>query len=477
MILIVLGVTLEQSSRAMEKQVLQTEHVVLDLLGDIARVALLTGEYDDLQAHVERAETNERIRKLIIYDTRGIVVVASDVVDVGVDAINLLTQSTKEWRQQLLRNASGPLGNIAIQYTSGALEKSKKDAFEVGMFVAIFGMLAIAIIGVLTGYLMTRKLVVLSDVAQQISNGNLDVKTGLKGNDEIARLGQTFDEMVVSIKRTVAALKSRETDLKKAHGDLEDRVRERTEELAEARDQAVRASTTKSEFLANMSHGLRTPLNAIIGYSELMLEEMEYNDNDDYIGDLNKINSSGKHLLGLVNNVLDLSKIEAGKMRVHLGVVHLNSLVELVLNNTKPLLEKKQNTFELDDCATAQELWTDEAMLSQTLINLMGNAAKFTEDGKISLSIEDEARDGIEGLRFTLSDTGIGISREQISNLFEQFEQADTSYTRKYEGTGLGLTISRHFIKLLGGDIWATSEPNKGSQFYIWVPIRSVPNK
>ena len=245
-------------------------------------------------------------------------------------------------------------------------------------------------------------------------------------------------------------------------------------ELITARDEALEASRTKTAFLANMSHELRTPMNAIIGYSEMLAEEAEDAGVEEFIPDLNKIQSAGKHLLSLINDILDLSKIESGKMTVYLEAFDVRSLVEDVAATVKPLLSKNNNKLILNIQPELGAMTSDLTKVRQTLFNLMSNASKFTENGTITLSTNLDKSGLSSNVTFAVQDTGIGMTPEQCGKLFQAFSQADASTTRKYGGTGLGLAISRRFCQILGGDITVTSIPGTGSTFTVILPLQSV---
>ena len=245
-------------------------------------------------------------------------------------------------------------------------------------------------------------------------------------------------------------------------------------EAVTARDDAEAANRTKSAFLANMSHELRTPMNAIIGYSEMLAEEAEDAGVEEFIPDLNKIQSAGKHLLSLINDILDLSKIESGKMTVYLEAFDVRSLVEDVAATVKPLLSKNNNKLILNIQPELGAMTSDLTKVRQTLFNLLSNASKFTENGTITLSTNLDKSGLSSNVTFAVQDTGIGMTPEQCGKLFQAFSQADASTTRKYGGTGLGLAISRRFCQILGGDITVTSMPGTGSTFTVILPLQSV---
>jgi CheY-like chemotaxis protein len=227
-----------------------------------------------------------------------------------------------------------------------------------------------------------------------------------------------------------------------------------------------------------MSHELRTPLNAIIGYSEILREDAQDRGDSNSEADLVKIETAGKHLLGLINDILDLSKIEAGRMDLHLEDVDLARLAAEVKVLVTPLMDKNANRFEIDLPADIGAMHVDVVKLKQSLVNLLSNAAKFTKNGVVKLSVAKEKSDsGRPVFRFAVTDSGIGMTDEQMGRLFQAFTQADASTTRNYGGTGLGLTITKHFATMLGGDISVTSKPGEGSTFTIVLPdgAKSVP--
>ena len=235
------------------------------------------------------------------------------------------------------------------------------------------------------------------------------------------------------------------------------------------------ANQAKSAFLANMSHELRTPLNAIIGYSELIREVSLELNHSEFAQDAENIQVAGKHLLSLINNVLDLSKIEAGKMDVHMEKIDVKNLLDELESTISPLLDQNNNQLIVEIEGSVDKITSDITKLRQILINLTSNANKFTNNGEITINVWRSEEQGSTWCNFRIQDTGIGMTPDQLSKLFKPFSQAEDSTARDYGGTGLGLTISKHFCHILGGDIRVESEPGKGSIFTISLPKLTTP--
>jgi signal transduction histidine kinase/DNA-binding response OmpR family regulator len=355
------------------------------------------------------------------------------------------------------------LGVVEVIIGKDNMRKSVTSVFLVNISISIA--LALVLLMVLRYFThrLTHPLYNLSDIMGMAKEGQTNVRALHDGPQEISTMARAFNNMM-------AALEERDQQLREQNEQLEQRVAERTTELAIARDDALRASQAKSAFLANMSHELRTPLNAIIGYSEILEEDARDEGLDHFGADLHKIKSAGNHLLTLINNVLDLSKIEAGKMEVDLGDFSIISMVEEIESFCLPLVAKNHNTFE-SDCPDDIGVMTADAMkIRQSILNLISNASKFTENGTITLKVRREVMDGEDWIAYHITDTGIGMTPEQVDKVFKEFTQADTSTTRKYGGTGLGLAISKRFSEMMGGNIQVSSELNKGSTFTMRVP-------
>jgi PAS domain S-box-containing protein len=266
------------------------------------------------------------------------------------------------------------------------------------------------------------------------------------------------------------------TERTKADLQIKEQIRiiaEQNIELEKARDLAMQANKTKSAFLANMSHELRTPLNAIIGYSEMLIEEMADPSQVQYREDLDKIRLAGRNLLSLINEVLDLSKIEAGKMELYLEQFDIKTLINEITATVQPLITKSENTLVADIAATIPHLYLDLTKVRQILFNLISNATKFTTKGTIRLSAKMLQAEGPDSRRIELkiSDTGIGLTEEQQSKLFKEFSQADSSTTRKYGGTGLGLAITKRFTEMMKGSITVESRLDQGTTFTVTLPV------
>ncbi|MCB9992219.1 MAG: response regulator [Hyphomicrobiaceae bacterium] len=250
-----------------------------------------------------------------------------------------------------------------------------------------------------------------------------------------------------------------------------DEHKQTLEKLRVSKDVAERASKAKSEFLAKMSHELRTPLNAVLGYTEILLEDAEIDGNGSMIADLNKISAAGKHLLAMVNDILDISKIEAGRMDLNLDLIDIDRMFDEIEHTARPLAAKNANQFQIERSGPLGTLRSDPTKLRQVILNLLSNASKFTQNGMITLKGEAVERDGRKFIDISVIDTGIGISEEQLAQLFSNFTQADAHISAVYGGTGLGLSLSQNLARLMGGDILVQSKVNVGSTFRLAVPV------
>lgn len=254
-------------------------------------------------------------------------------------------------------------------------------------------------------------------------------------------------------------------------GTLAENLNRMNDELKSLYQQIESASRHKSDFLASMSHELRTPLNAIIGYSEMLMEDAEDLNQKSFIPDLQKIRTSGRHLLALINDILDLCKIEAGKIVLSPETFDILGLIREVVSTVKPLAEKNSNFLEINFDDNLGTMYADITRVRQMLFNLLSNACKFTEQGTITIEAARDVTEAAEWLSIRIRDTGIGITREQMERLFQPFSQADIQTSRKYGGTGLGLSITRQFCEMMGGEITAKSEFGRGTTFTVRLPL------
>jgi len=369
-----------------------------------------------------------------------------------------------------------PVGTLFLQSDMSQWNsRAKRYALFLLVFMLGSDLLALLIAAKLQT-LISGPILRLEDTMHMVSaQKNYEVRALKFYDDEIGRLIDGFNTMLSEIQQGDSALQSANDALKAQTLELENEIIQRKQaqdELLSAKRTAEDASRAKSSFLANMSHELRTPLNAIIGYSEMIEEEIQDTGQFQNVQDVKKIQSAGKHLLSLINDVLDLSKIEAGKMGLHLENFDVAQMIQEMVSTFKPTIAKNSNKLEIQLADDLGHMRADVTKVRQILFNLMSNACKFTNQGTISLDVERTTATNREWVRFRVSDTGIGISPEQQKNLFKEFAQADVSISRKYGGTGLGLAISHRFAQLMGGYFTAESEEGKGSVFTVYLPAK-----
>ncbi|WP_305041591.1 sensor histidine kinase [Geoalkalibacter sp.] len=309
---------------------------------------------------------------------------------------------------------------------------------------------------------LTKPISQLSDLMRKSEEENAYVFANLSGPAEITHMAGVYNRMM-------ASLEERDRRLREHKDILQTEVAIRTQELVQARDAALSANRHKSEFLANISHELRTPLQAIIGYADVVREDLEMEGLDEHAEELRRVIHNAERLLSLINNILRLAKAEAGRMELQLQNVNLHELAREAADTVQPLLRQNGNSLETSVKAEGK-IEIDREKLLQATLNLLSNAAKFTSDGRIGLEVMQTSR----LLTIKVTDTGIGLSPEQQRIIFEEFRQVDGSYTRKFEGTGLGLTITKRFCEMMGGHIEVQSRLNQGSVFSIRIPLPVV---
>jgi len=367
-----------------------------------------------------------------------------------------------------------PVGTLFLQsdmrqWTS----RAKRYAIIFLGFVLISGFFALLVSSKLQK-LISGPILHLEDTMRMVSaTKSYEVRATKFYGDEIGRLIDGFNTMLSEIQQRDMALHHANDELKTRTLELEGEIVHRKEmqkELLNAKLAAEDANRAKSAFLANMSHELRTPLNAIIGYSEMLEEETHELGKVENVKDLQKIQGAGKHLLALINDVLDLSKIEAGRMGLHLETFDISQMIEEMVTTLHPAISKNSNTIRVHEAKKLGVMRADITKVRQILFNLLSNASKFTDHGTISVDVDRSTEEGHDWIRFRVADTGIGISAKQKGNLFQEFTQADVSIARKYGGTGLGLAISYRYVRLMKGRISVESEPGQGSVFTVHLP-------
>lgn len=348
-------------------------------------------------------------------------------------------------------------------------------ALTMGIFASVFAAVVLLINRLLKRRVI-RPIQQLTTIARKMTTDAMTVEQVSEFNSPaIAKVARRADEpgqLARAFQHMAQEVAVREQNLSQAVDQRTAQLAESMKAAQEAKIQAESANVTKSKFLANMSHELRTPLNAIIGYSEMLIEEITDLRIPSLIPDVQKIHGAGKHLLGLINNILDLSKVEAGKMELFLESFAIAPLIDEVADTVRPLLTQNHNTLVVNCPTTIGSMRADITKLRQSLFNLLSNASKFTNNGTVTLTVE---RREANWMTFAVSDTGIGMTPEQQSKLFQAFTQADASTTRKYGGTGLGLVITQQFCQLMGGDIQVESEAGKGTTFTLRLPEQVQP--
>jgi signal transduction histidine kinase len=317
---------------------------------------------------------------------------------------------------------------------------------------------------------LSNPIIALTRAVRVMAGGHLQQAVPIVRHDEIGELSHAFNTMTA--------------DLRQIYATIEDTVRVRTQELhqsnaalARAREEADVANRTKSAFLASMSHELRTPLNAIIGFSRLVMRRSKEVLPTRQYENLEKILVSAEHLLALINDILDLSKVEAGKMDLYLETFDLADMLRDVSTTVQPLVEKNANTLVMQCANDLGTMRADLTKVRQALLNLLSNASKFTQRGAIGLTASRQVEDGVDWITLSVTDTGIGMTPEQMGKLFQAFSQAETSIAGQYGGTGLGLAITRKFCQMMGGDITVTSEVGQGSTFTMRLPAEVSDSK
>ena len=282
------------------------------------------------------------------------------------------------------------------------------------------------------------------------------------------------DDVILASGQDVTKFNSQLDEMRLAMKNIETTLDDKNKDLALARDRAMAASRAKSGFLANMSHELRTPLNAVIGYSEILIEDTADAGNEMWAADLKRIRNAGKHLLSLINDILDLSKIEAGKMGLNLEYFRVDSMIKDVIDTITPMAEKNNTQLSLIAKHDIGVMLSDITKVRQILFNLISNGIKFSENGEVIIDCRRETEDDREQIVIEVEDTGIGMSPEDLEKLFEEFFQVDNSNAKKWSGTGLGLVISQRFCQMMGGSISVSSELGKGSKFTVKIPVNTA---
>ena len=480
-------VTAWQTSDRLKSSTIERGLQLASNFADQAVLALLTGSDENAQEAVSRALGFKSVSGVAIFKPDGNLLFSSaetlrtDFM-INIDKLGEQAQLMDDVGSLWIFNApvfftDDEFDSDTVEPDEESLEKQligyvlveydKQELFEIQRSIFInnitIGGLAGLFLSIVMGFVinrLTKPLSMLSETMESARDSGNYIKAGVTGALEIQRMASTYNEMMSKLEKQNVALEM--------HKDtLESEVQIRTQELKVARDTALTANRHKSEFLANISHELRTPLQAIIGYTDLVKEDLELECMDAQVEDLNKCIRSAHSLLALINNILDLAKIEAGKMDLYLQEVDMAMLIEDTVETIEPMAKVNNNKIIVNRGVLADKLELDRQKIKQIFLNLLSNACKFTKNGDITFSLYSDNK----FFYFAVSDTGVGIPKEQLDYIFEQFTQVDGSQTRKFEGTGLGMAITKNFVDLMDAEISVTSELDTGTEFKVRLPI------
>lgn len=382
-------------------------------------------------------------------------------IKINEDIDDLEYSEEREFELESFELTEKNIGYVEVLYSKKYLIQAQKNITFIITCVAIISVFILCIVlhfGLVRLFTPLQKL---ASTMQEAQNSKDHLFTEISGAKEIREISNSYNQLM-------EVLDKQDESLKQNRDILEKEVEIRTKELVTARDAALTSNRHKSEFIANMSHELRTPIQSIIGYAELVLEELEVEGNFDLIDDMDKITNNSQRLLNLINSLLDLAKVESGKMDVNYSEFTTDKLIKTIQDTIYPLSQKNNNNFIITNNTENNILFTDHEKLEQILLNLLSNACKFTENGNIELCINSNST----GCEFIVKDSGIGLTQEQQNYIFEEFKQVDSSHTRLFSGTGLGLAISKRFIELMGGYISVESLLGEGSSFTVKIPLK-----
>ncbi len=477
-----------QTSQTLRQSTISNGLQITHNFAEQTLLALLTGSKENGQEAIERALGFTSVVDVAVYQADGAALITSSThlpqqvnfsEDESIEQAWLASENDKLWRfsapvtysedsfdedmvePEEQSSEKQLLGYVLVQYSKVAMQEIQRTIFINNIATGAVVALILALLIRLVINHLTKPLLALSQTMETARDTGLYHKAEVKGALEIRQMAQIYNQMM-------ATLEQQNSSLEKSRDTLESEVEIRTQELVVARDSALTASRHKSEFLANISHELRTPLQAIIGYTDLVREDLELECMDSQAEDLNKSIRSANTLLALINNILDLAKIEAGRMDLYIKAVNIKNLVSETIDTVMPMAKANNNELLVNIGELSSILYVDRQKLMQIFLNLLSNACKFTKNGKITFDISNDKH----FLVFSVTDNGVGIAKDKLGYIFEQFTQVDGSQTRRYEGTGLGMAITQNFCQLMKGSLTVESELGKGSVFKVKLPLQ-----
>ena len=464
MMILVMSQTFQLSRENTREQLTANEQVILDLLADLSKTSLFTVEFSELQQYSENLLKDPHITKVLVANRAGIIVVSSQFSEVG----SRVPEKFIDTHEMFWRSRDVGTGVVAARFSNRELIDATWRVTRRGIIIAFTSMSIIAVAGLIFGHLLTRRLDRLSQAARTIADGDLTVTVDDTRQDEVGFLSASFNAMTQQLNSVIS-------ESRRLNSELEQRVIDRTAQLEIAMKSAESANRAKSQFLANMSHEIRTPMNGVLGMTQLLEMTDLTQDQQEYV---TALKLSGTNLLSLINDILDLSKIEAEKVSIEPAEFSLNQCISDIVLMQKSVIHEKRLALDMNVAGDIPSILVgDQHRLKQILLNLLGNAVKFTAQGNVSVSAQliEQYEDSVV-VKIAVRDSGIGISPEALDKIFEPFVQEDASTTRRFGGTGLGLTISLRLAELMGGNISVESTSGTGSCFMITLPFALTSN-